>query len=165
MDWADQVQRDTDQAITDVLHGVNAEYGEYCWTTPAATTPASAGVWLKALGTTELTSAAEFTMPVNNRLLHGDQQTEEYLILFDFTITSGSNNQVVWVGISKNGDSPTIASQRYRKITTGTDAGMGSTHGLFELALDDFVEGWVMNETSTGTITIERAAVTAFKVV
>jgi hypothetical protein len=150
--------------IEAALSGADAEYGELYWSTPAATA-LNVGVWAKASGTTTLALSNDFTMPANNRLRHDGPETEIYRVACDFTITAGANNQVVWVGLSRNGDPPDVASQRYRLIATGSDAGMGSTQGLFSLAATDYVELWVMNATGSNTVTIQRACMTAVKVI
>jgi hypothetical protein len=150
--------------IEAAIGGSDAEYGELYWSTPAATT-LTVNVWAKAAGTTTLSLANDFTMPANNRLRHDGPETEIYRVSCDFTVTSGANNQVVWVGLSRNGDPPAVSSQRYRLIATGSDSGMGATQGLFSLAATDYVELWVMNATGSNTVTIQRACMTAVKVV
>lgn len=154
----------TEAYVDAAVGGSQAEYGELYWSTPAATALAM-DTWTKAAGTTTLWLANDFTMPANNRLRHDDADTEIYHVTSDFTITAGGNNQTVWLGISKNGAEPALDSQRYRRIGTGADAGMGAVSGLFSLASGDYVELWVKNETSTATVTIERAVLTAVKVV
>lgn len=144
--------------------GSAAEYGEIYWSTPAATTLVQ-NVWTKAAGTTTLALANDFTMPANNRLRHDDSTTEIYLVSCDYTITSGANNQVIWVGISKGGADPVVALRRYRLIATGADAGMGAVAGLISLAATEYVELWVMNATGSNTVTVQAGALRAVKVV
>jgi hypothetical protein len=154
----------TEEYVDARTGGSAAHYGELYWSTPAATT-LTVDVWAKAAGTTTLALANDFTMPVSNRLVHVDTDEEVYHVSCDYTITAGANNQVIWVGISKDGATPAAGMTRYRLIATGSDAGMGAIAGLMSLSENSYVELWVMNDTSSNTVTVEAGALRAVKVV
>ena len=142
--------------------GSEAEFGSLYWSSPAATS-LLLNTWTKAAGTTVLGPSSEFSMPANNRLRHDDVDSEKYQVSWSGSITCGGNNQIVWIGLSKNGGTPPQGSWRPRKIGTGSDVGVLATEWFFELASTDYVEVWVKNQTSTATITIEQGALMTHK--
>lgn len=162
--WGDEILRIVSERFQDLLDGRYAQLGEIHWSSAAATPIASSGVWYPASGTTEACGCRSFSMPGNNRLQHDDRDTDLYLALFDFSLTCSSNNQTVVVGIGKNGEDPEIKTQRTRFIGTGSDTGMGATHGLFELSSGDYLSAFVRNNTSSGDITIQTGSLTAVRV-
>ena len=181
--WKSVVFRDGTQGFTAVVSGVTptaaahlatkayvdertggaqAEFGSLYFSTPAATT-LDTDTWTKAAGTTTIGPSVNFTMPVNNRLRHDDDETETYDVQFSGSVTCGGNIQVVWLGLSKNGATPEQGSWRPRKIGTGSDVGAVECAWYFELAPADYVELWVKNETSSATVTIEQGSLLAKK--
>lgn len=164
-DEADLVTKDSSGTVRKVLQGAatGAEYGSLYFSTPAATTLANPDEWTKAGGTTTLGPANEFTMPANNRLRHDDADTETYHVAFTGSMTCAGENQVVWIGLSKNGATPAEGSWRPRTIGAGTDYGNVATEWLFSLASTDYVELWVKNATSTNSPTVETGALVAHK--
>lgn len=142
---------------------IDVPAGEAWFSTPAATTIGTAGVYVKAAGTTTLETtpaAVQFTMPSSNRLTYSGTETRKVKVTFTFSATTAGTNDLLGFALAKNG---TVADktiiQRY--VSTGTDEGAGAIHGLFELDEDDYIEVFVTNVDATDTVTIERGNLTA----
>ena len=147
------------------LGGSVAQYGSCHFSTPAATT-LLANTWTKASGTTTIGAASsEWTMPVNNRLLHTDTETEVYRVIATAAVTVAGAAQIVWMGISKGGADPASYHQGYVRLSNGSDAQMIVVQDLISIGNGDYIEIWVKNQTGTGAVTIERGSLTTTKVV
>lgn len=129
--------------------------GEIYFSTPAATTIATAGTFVKAAGTTTLLSgSSDFTMPSNNRLTYGGTVTKKFRVTVALSMTLGAANEVLALRLAKNGT--TIAATEIdRKTGASGDIGAAALTHLVELATNDYVEIWITNKSTTASPTID----------
>jgi hypothetical protein len=137
---------------------IDVPAGEAWFSTPAATTIGTAGVYVKAAGTTTLETtpaAVQFTMPSDNRLTYTGTETRKFRVTATCSVTSASDAQLLGFALAENGavaDKTTIQ----RHFVTGANEAAMTLHGLFELAENDYIELFVTNETDTNAVTVER---------
>lgn len=145
------------QDLRDAILSASPEYGALYVTSAAATTLAGASTWTKAAGTTaSIGASTNVTVSTSNRITWGGAATVNALMFMAASVTCASSSQIMEIGIAKNGT--IIGSTAIeRKIGTGSDVGAVATFGFVELATSDYVEMFVMNQTSTGAITLNRA--------
>ncbi len=123
-------------------------------TVPVATTFASAGVAIKALGTTTSSNLFRMTSPANNRLTYTGSKTRSFLVSGSMSITQPSSNRYFSFYIAKNGIILPESRQDV-KVVNSTDQVSFNVTSRVSLAPGDYVEVWVANQTSTSSVTIE----------
>lgn len=123
-------------------------------TVPVATTFASAGVAVKALGTTASSNLYRMTHPTNNRLTYTGSKTRSFMISSSLSITQPSSNRYFSFYIAKNG--VVIPESRQDvKVINSTDQVSLTISCWTTLAPNDYVEVWVENQSATTTLTIQ----------
>ncbi|MNY16237.1 hypothetical protein D3C86_1494930 [compost metagenome] len=128
--------------------------GNIYLTVPVATTFVSAGVPVKALGTTASTNLYRMTSPANNRLTYTGSKTRSFLISSSLSITQPGVNRYFSFYIAKNGVIIPESRQDV-KVVNSTDQVSLSLSSRVTLAPSDYVEVWVENQSSTTTMTIQ----------
>ena len=142
------------QDYRDGLVSVSPSFGSMYFSTPAATTPAGAGTYLKALGTTTSVNLGGFTMPASNKLLYTGTPDIHVHCACSISMTCASTNKILGFKIAKNG-SVFDHSEVHRKVATGSDIGSTALHSDFAMSTNDYVELFLANITDTNTVTIE----------
>ncbi len=150
----------TPQDMRDLIVSLSPPYGAYYFTATAATTIAVAGTFVKALGTTVLTNAREFTMPSNNRLTYtGVPDRHMHLVLSASFISAGTNDNLS-IALARNGAVITH-TEMTRFVSTGSDQGSTASHGDVVLSTNDYIELFVTNEDAAVDVTVQQAYVFA----
>ena len=91
-------------------------------------------------------------MPANNRLTYTGSATKVFVVDVSFGIDSDTNNTLTHVALGKNGDADNT-TEIDNLIGTGNAHEAWSCHGLFSLATNDFIEGFVKADKAS-SITI-----------
>lgn len=146
------------QDLRDLVDSLTPGHGSIMLVTPLPTTIPGAGQYVKANGTTQLSTQTmhrDFTMPMNNRLMWSGITSVHCHVVSSLSMSSGGNNVDIGVKLTKNGVEIDHSNLR-RKISTGADIGSTAIHGDFQMNPGDYVELYVANLTNTSTITLEE---------
>ena len=108
---------------------------------------ANANVWVKANGTTTSGTNSKFTH-TTNRLTYNGAFTNSFLVTLNATARSGGTNQVISIGVAKNGTIIAESEGIIRTTTSNVEHG-GSTQAVVEMVANDYVELFVRNTSST----------------
>lgn len=133
--------------------------GNMYLTVPVATTFASAGVAVKALGTTVSSNLFRVTNPANNRLTYTGSKTRSFQVSASMSITQPSSNRYFSFFIAKNGVIIPESRQDV-KVVNSTDQVSLTLACRVSLAPNDYVEVWVENQAATTTMTIQTMNLT-----
>ena len=116
-------------------------------TTDTAIGTPNVNTWVKANGTTTSGTNSKFTH-TTNRLTYNGAFTNSFLVTLNATARSAGTNQVISIGVAKNG---TIISESETIIRTTTSnvEHSGSTQAVLEMVSTDYVELFVRNTSST----------------
>lgn len=142
------------QDLRDFLESAHFSFGSFYISSSAATTPAGAGTYLKALGTTTSVSLHRFTMPANNRLTYTGTPDVHAHIAVSVSMTTAANNKVIGIGVAKNG-TMLEHSKLQRKVSTAGDIGSTALHADASLSTNDYLEIWIANITDTTDVTLD----------
>ena len=104
-------------------------------------------VWVKANGTTVSGTNSKFTH-TTNRLTYNGAFTNSFLVTVNATMRSGGTNQLISIGIAKNGVAIDESEGIIRTTTSNIEHG-GSTQAVLEMVSTDYVELYVRNTSST----------------
>jgi len=145
----------TEQDMRDLIESMHLPMGTITIATPAATTIAVQGTFVKAAGTTVLAPTAhKTTMPANNRLQIDSGFDIGGTIIITASFTCASNNQIISFKAAVNGvvvDESEVNS----KIGTGADVQAVPLSGTVSISDGDQVELWVTNKSGTASPTVE----------
>jgi hypothetical protein len=145
------------QDVRDFLESMDLPFGAFYVSSSAATTPAGAGTFLKALGTTTSIDTNLFTHSTN-RLTYNGTPDCRALAFASVSMTCAGVNKIVSLGFADTGSIIT-ATRVDRKISTGSDIGAAAVIGAATLSTNDYIELWLANQTDTGTVTLDYAYV------
>ncbi len=146
----------TPQDLRDLIISVAPDFGGMYISTSVETVISTVDVAVKALGTTTVSPQVRgITMPVNNRLLHDDDATRQFMIEASFSITTVSNNIILGIGIAKNGVYDVTSEVRMKTGSSGSDIVMGSLSVHEELEGTDYIEVFLVNRTDNSNIELE----------
>jgi len=143
------------QDIRDMLVSLGPTHGSMHISTPAETTITTAGVYVKAAGTTTSIDLDNFSMPANNRLQNTAGFTRHACATVNLSITAAGNNKVLGFKVAIDGV-VNDESEIIRKVATGTDRGSVTLGFGADLADDSFIELWVTNTTDTVNLTVNQ---------
>lgn len=122
----------------------------------SATTVTTAATWYEATdGTFTLSSHnVNWAETANGRLYYTGTATRVCHVAMSYSVTSASNNQVVWLGVGLDGTilTPSIVK---RKIGTGTDIGTGAAHAFTAINNGSYLAPMIYNSTSTANVTLD----------
>ena len=104
-------------------------------------------VWVKANGTTVSGTNSKFTH-TTNRLTYNGAFTNSFLVTINATLRSGGTNQLISIGVAKNGVAIDESEGIIRTTTSNIEHG-GSTQAVLEMVSTDYVELYVRNTSST----------------
>ncbi len=104
-------------------------------------------VWVKANGTTISGTNSKFTH-TTNRLTYNGAFTNSFLVTLNATVRSGGTNQLISIGVAKNGVAIDESEGIIRTTTSNIEHG-GSTQAVLEMVANDYVELYVRNTSST----------------
>ncbi len=145
----------TPSRLRDFVESLACSDGSFYVTTPVATAISVAGDFVKAAGTTTFIDGHRTTMPVNNRLLYGGVALVRAHIMANISFICASDDQVI---LAKNGVE--VAHSRMdHLIATGADVQHMTIGADMDLESGDYVELWVTNNTSLGSVTVQRGYV------
>jgi len=116
-------------------------------TTDTAIGVSNVNVWVKATGTTTSGTNSKFTH-TTNRLTYNGAFTNSFLVTLNVTARSAGVNQIISIGVAKNGTIITESEGIIRTTTSNVEHG-GSTQAVVELVANDYVELYVRNTSST----------------
>ena len=108
---------------------------------------ANVNTWVKANGTTTSGTNSKFTH-TTNRLTYNGAFTNSFLVTLNATARSGGTNQVISIGVAKNGTIIAESEGIIRTTTSNVEHG-GSTQAVVEMVANDYVELFVRNTSST----------------
>lgn len=130
-------------------------YGHLYASTAVATSIAVADTYQKAAGTTTLKTspvAVDFDMPANNRLRHTGSAAKPFLMGASGSITVSADAKVT-LALAEDGVVDADTEQEV-ECTLAEGAEPFSLRGLFDLALNEYVEVWVKaDDTVNVTLT------------
>ena len=104
-------------------------------------------VWVKANGTTVSGTNSKFTH-TTNRLTYNGAFTNSFLVTINATLRSGGTNQLISIGVAKNGVAIDESEGIIRTTTSNIEHG-GSTQAVLEMVSNDYVELYVRNTGNT----------------
>lgn len=105
-------------------------------------------VWVKAAGVTTSGSLSKFTMPANNRLTYTGAFSQSFMIHVNASVRSSGTNQVISIGVAKNGTILTESEMTIRTATANQEY-PGSTLAVIDMVLNDYIELFIKNTGST----------------
>lgn len=108
---------------------------------------ANVNTWVKATGTTTSGTNSKFTH-TTNKLTYNGAFTNSFLVTVNATVRSGGTNQLISIGVAKNGTTAPESEGIIRTTTSNVEHG-GSTQAVVELVANDYVELYVRNTSST----------------
>lgn len=104
-------------------------------------------VWVKALGTTTSGSLSKFSH-TNNRLTYTGAFSQSFMVNVNASVRSAGTNQVISIGVAKNGNILTETEMTIR-TTTANQEYPGGTLAVVDMVATDFIELFVKNTSST----------------
>ena len=116
-------------------------------TTDTSIGVSNVNVWVKASGTTTSGTNSKFTH-TTNRLTYNGAFTNSFLVTLNATVRSGGTNQLISIGVAKNGTAIAESEGIVRTTTSNVEHG-GSTQAVVEMVANDYVELFVRNTSST----------------
>lgn len=144
------------QDLRDFVVSAAPPHGSFSRLVAAATTIGTAGVYVKAAGTTSVgPNMKDFTMPVDGRLTYIGAPDRHFHVVVSASFTVANNNKVIGLKVAKNG-TPLDPSIQRRKVATGADIGSTAVHADVILSTNDYLELYVTNETDTVSPTIDE---------
>lgn len=144
----------SEQDLRDYVDSVKPPFGSLSIDTPAATTIVTPGTFVKAAGSTIAGGSYLMTPDTSGRITYNGASDRHFHIVASVSMTCAANNQTAALRIAKNGVT-IAASQLRRQIATGADIGSTALHADTTLSTDDYLELYLTNQTSTGTITVQ----------
>lgn len=152
--FADNTSADiSPQDLRDFVVSMKDPHGSLSLNTPAATAIAVAGTYVKMAGTTDLDAGAyDFDMPADNRLRYTEDIDRHVHVTASVTMQAVAGvNQVMAVQIAING------ALQPETIGKGISKAAGDPTSIFvhwdgDISLNDYIEVWVTNETSTNNV-------------
>lgn len=108
---------------------------------------ANVNTWVKATGTTTSGTNSKFTH-TTNKLTYNGAFTNSFLVTVNATVRSGGTNQLISIGVAKNGTTFAESEGIIRTTTANVEHG-GSTQAVVEMVANDYVELFVRNTSST----------------
>lgn len=105
-------------------------------------------VWVKAAGTTTASANNSKFTHANNKLTYTGAFSTSFLVIVSANVRSSAANQVVSIGVAKNGTILTESEMTIR-TTTSNQEYPGATQVQLELTTNDYVEVFVKNTNST----------------
>lgn len=116
-------------------------------TTDTAIGTPNVNTWVKASGTTTSGTNSKFTH-TTNRLTYNGAFTNSFLVTVNATVRSAGTNQLISIGVAKNGTTFAESEGIIRTTTANVEHG-GSTQAVVEMVANDYVELYVRNTSST----------------
>lgn len=157
------------QDMRDLIVSLRNPHGEVYVSTPAETTIAASGTYVKGAGT--FTTGGVYLMDdaggANNRLRYTGPVARRFHVAFEASLTFASGtNQVAGIQLYKYDASASsgalLVGSQARSIVASTDiAHIISTENV-ELDTNDYLEIWIANHTNTNNMTMQYGNITAF---
>lgn len=142
------------EIIATLVETMRPGHGEMSISSSAETSIGAQDTFVKAAGTTALSSFAHnWTMPANNRLTYGGTSPRVVHCAASLSMTTAGNNKLTRVAVAKNG-TVLAASEVKRFVATGADIGSTALHAFFAVETDDYVEIHVANGTDDTNLTL-----------
>lgn len=144
--------------VVGVLGGVDSGRAQLYVSSSAETTIGTAGTFVKAAGTTTLTTAPAakgWSMPTNNRLRYDGVADRLAVVHCPLSLQAAGTAVDLSIRLAKNGT--TIADTEITlRVASASQDGAVSTVGLVEVSNGDYIELWVANETDTTNLTVTK---------
>lgn len=150
------------QDIRDMLVSVRPDYAGLSWTTPAVTSIASAGEYVKAAGSTTMTGSSDAMNngSTNNRLVYTGTAARHFHIVLQASVTLASgNNQRVGIQVYRYDNSASsgllLAHSEARTTIPGQNIVQITSHADVMLNTNDYLEMHVGNNTAANDIQVD----------
>ena len=129
-------------------------YGQFYFSSSAATTINTTGTYVKLAGTTTSDSLSGVTMPAHNRLQNDSGATRLFEVSAHVDVEDGSGSKQLAMKLAKNG-TVIDATEVDDETTSNEGAHMNLT---WAVSLDDgdYIEIWGANNTDASNITVTR---------
>ncbi len=160
--FADNATGDiSEQDCRDLIVSLANAYGGMHISSSVETVIATVSTPVKVLGTTLVSAAIrDMDMPANNRLRYTGAPTRFFNIHVAMSMVSAASNKVFGFYIAKNGTVDT-ASLITRKQGTSSDVGAVPLEFHAELAINDYIEVYVENQTDNTNVTVQQLVLSA----
>jgi len=132
----------------------NVATGNLYVSTIASTIIATINTPVKVAGLTTSANLFRATSPIDNRLTYIGTRTRSFKVSCSLTASAASNNQVFSFYIAKNGTILPESKQTF-KLTNNTDQNSLTISCTVSLAVNDYIEVWVENNTSSTDISVK----------
>jgi len=113
---------------------------------------ATSSTWTKLLGTTNAGVINQKFSHSSNRLTYTGTLTQIFSVSYHVS-TTGTNNNIIQIGVSYNGADPTADSTSVRTIDSGGAIGDQGLEYFIEMAESDYVELWIKNLSASNNVT------------
>lgn len=141
--------------IRDAVVTVAPDFGAIHMITSAATTITDTTSFFDVAGTYALDGGSDWDMNVNGQLRYTGAATRFAAVFVATSFTTASNNQVISIGVAKNG-TMIAASEIDRKTGTGSDVGSAATFAFVTVSTNDYLTLVVRNQTSATNATFDQ---------
>ena len=145
--------------MRDLIVSMVPPMGGLYFSTPAATTLGSTGVYVKAAGTTTSTVLGSMTMPASNRLTYTGVSMRHFHIVGQASVTpsTGTNQDIgiqIWHYDASAGSGSYLAMSEARTTISSTAVEQITTHADAMLDTNDYLELHIANHTATNNATV-----------
>ena len=150
------------QDLRDLLVSLTPDFAGMYFTTPASTSIAVAGTFVKAAGTTQLTNASSSmdNGGASNRLRYtGVSMRHFHIVLQASVVLVTGNNQDLGIQLyrydTSAGTGSLLAHSEARNTVPGSDIVQITSHADAMLDTNDYIELHVTNFTTTNSIRVD----------
>ncbi len=150
------------QDIRDVVETLRNGHGQIYVSSSAETTIVTKSVFVKAAGTTTLTTspaAVGWSMSANNRLRYDGTADRIAHVTCAISLQAAANSKEIQWRLAKNGT--TIADTTItRKIVVNSENGAAAITAIVGVSSGDYIELWVANDTDNTNATLSKMILT-----
>lgn len=139
----------------------SSSVGGFYIDTPASTT-LSLNDWAKISGTTTANPNNSKFSSTDNKLTYNGSLSETFFVT-NSTALSGSNNNVIEIGVSLNGSDPTQDTVSVSTLDSGGKIGLQSSSFFIKLETDDYLEIYAKNTSGSNPITASQLTLNIIK--
>jgi hypothetical protein len=147
------------QDMRDIVKTLQPDHAEMYISSSSATTISDTTNYFDVEGTWALKSgASDWDMNTNGQLRYIGEADRCVFVWATGSMTTASSNQVLYLGIGKNGTDVSDADI-HRKTGTGGDVGAAALTAILEVTQYDYVTLDVRNTTSAVDVTFETGEI------
>lgn len=143
------------QDLRDFVDSLQAPHARVHLTTPAPTTIATPGTFVKAEGTWGVSAMTHLVTPTTTgRLTYTGTKQRHFHIVCNMSVRCATDNQDFGIGVGVGGVIDPDSIMRV-SAPTSTNYYAGTLHADEHLAANDYLEIFITNYTSTASVTVE----------